>query len=234
MLYGVGYDTENSRMLLRPIWFLVALFIMKIIFDFVTKLTENLIIILNVSIVLWLVSDFLFKSKLDLYWSIDSAFAAIPFFTFGYILKSLKINFNIFKEREYLNVILSIILFIILFFLSKINGSVDINGNISGHYPFLYFTNAVLGIIGVIMLSQLSFQLNSFFKYLSQNTLLILFLHYTFILVIFKIVPLNYFSDITFFILSIAILLLMYIPVLFINKYLPFVVSPDFKNKKDI
>jgi hypothetical protein len=125
----------------------------------------------------------------------------------------------------------SIIIFIAIYFLAQINSSVDINGNVTGNYSFLFFINAFLGIIAAGMISQLNFKLNHFFTYLSQNTLLIIFLHYTFILVVFKIVPTHYMSDVLYFIFSIALLLIMYFPILFINKYLPFVVSPTLKKK---
>ncbi len=231
MLYGVGYDTENSNMLLRPMWFLVALFIMKTTFDFITKFTKKDTVIMVISLFFCLVSQLLVRLNIDLYWSVDSAFTAMPFFGFGFIFKRLNVNFNIFNKTRYINFIIVSLIFLILYFLSKINGSVDINGNIIGNYSFLFFLNAILGIIGIIILSQQNFQLNGFFTYLSQNTLLILFLHYIFILVIFKIIPHNYMSDIIYFVFSIVILVSMYFPVLFINKYFPFLIVPVFKKK---
>lgn len=166
MLYGVGYDTENSRMLLRPLWFLIALFVIKTLFDIITKFTKKLLLIAMITLVLWLISHLLVLYKVDLYWSVDSAFTASPFFAFGYILKSLKINFNILNEVKYFNAIFSIVIFIAIYFLAQINSSVDINGNVTGNYSFLFFINAFLGIIAAGMISQLNFKLNHFFTYL--------------------------------------------------------------------
>lgn len=230
MLYGVGYDTENSWMFLRALWFLIALFVMKTTFDIVTKFIKNLVLIGTISLLLWLVSQILVRYNIDLYWSIDSAFTAIPFFAFGYILRSLKINWNLMNKKWYYNILIALILFLLVYILSKINGTVDVNGNLIGNYGTLFFINALLGIAGVISISQLNFKLNHIFSYLSQNTLLIIFLHYTFILIIFKIIP-NNLSDITYFFFSIGLLLFLYLPIQFINKYIPFIVSPVFKKQ---
>lgn len=80
------------------------------------------------------------------------------------------------------------------------------------------------------MASSTKTKLNDFFAYLAQNTLLIIFLHYLFILIIFKFAPRDGISNVLYLIISCIILLFMYFPIKIIEKHLPFILNPPTKN----
>lgn len=225
LLLGVGYDTDISWMLSTPLWFLMALFFIKSILDILTKYISDIRVLLVASLILYVVGQVIFD-KFQVYWSIESAFTALPFFTVGILYKRFNLNLEL---KAYTTLLLSLVIFGLLYYLSTVNGEVDVNSGNSGNFRLLYFINAILGIAASILLCSTKIRLNNFFAYLAQNTLLIIFLHYILILIIFKFVPRDGISDLLYLIISIIILLAMYFPIKIIRNYLPFILNPPTK-----
>lgn len=228
LIYGNGYDTETSRMLSRPLWFLLALFFVRVIFDFISYFTKNAVAIIIATILLMLVSISLFKNNIDIYFSIDSAFIAIPFFAVGYILNQKKALVNYLKKSNW-NILWGIALLTILYFTSNMNETIDINKGMTGRSIFIFTFNALLGSAALILISYSSIKLNNLLRELSQNTLIILSLHTTFILIIFQFIPNDNTSDFLYLILSVLILFFMKIPISIINRHLTFISTPVFR-----
>ncbi len=225
LILGVGYDTEYSWMLSRPLWFLMALFFIKTILDILTKYISDIRLLLLASVVLYVVGQ-VFFDVYQVYWSIESAFTALPFFTVGILYKRLNINLHL---KSYITLLISIVIFSMLYYLSAVNGEIDINSGNSANFHVLYFINASLGIFASILICSTKIKLNGFFDYLAQNTLLIIFLHYLLITIAFKYVNRDSISDLSYLVISILILISMYFPIKIIREYFPFILNPPIK-----
>lgn len=172
-------DTIKSYAFLPngPLWFLISLFVARIIFSvFIRLATERKIWMIFVLSLFLIVVYGLHPSC----FSIDSACLAIPIYAFGFLSKKV----NILKYFDslklcYVTVILG------LFYLLGIgmnNGNVDIDKNIVGDNIFCFYLNALIGsmvlIIGCKVIAL--FPKNRFCRIVSivgQSTLTILGTH---------------------------------------------------------
>lgn len=231
MLLGVGYNTEFSTMMNIPLWFLVSLFFVKLlhkIFLLLAKNGLNIYMILNILIVIIIL--ILKHFSLDLFFSIDSALLAFPFFTFGFYIHRKNIKFingilqnNANKASVFLMAVVALIFTIIL---SNINGNIDINMFNYGKNILLFYITALFGIIMTIGLS--TFYNNSFLiRKIASGTILILAFHGYPSALIIRIINM-YSKELSIYIaipISIISTVVMVIPIIIVQKYFPIILG---------
>ena len=206
------FITADGRGEPGPTWFLVCLFQVRLLSYFIVRQT-SVWRLLVVSFCILIAYLFPFH----LYWRIDTVFMVIPFYIAGYELKS-KLSF--------------FILLLIVLLLTMIMGYSNVYLRLFGNYPLLYYPYAFAGIFMLISLSFMFDKYNfEFITILSIGTIVIMGLHgivFLYVKTIFKdLFSLDYIF-LTFrgkLLLSSISLLLLYYPIIWIQKYFPIVMG---------
>lgn len=154
-----------------PLWFLVAIFEIKLFFSLLCycwqqyKAVIPALLIIPITIVYMRVPFF----------SLDSASLGLIFYILGYILKKsalLKYLGNI-----WVAIAIAIIMLVYLWFVGMLNGGVDIDGCTWGHNFWMFCINGLLGSVFCIAVAK-SIRINiPFISEIGQSTLTILGIH---------------------------------------------------------
>lgn len=202
-----------------PTWFLVCLFQVRLLSYFIVQQTPvwRLLVVLFCVLIAYLF-------PFHLYWRIDTVFMVIPFYIAGYELKS-KLSFFSSKISFF-------ILLLIVLLSTMIMGYSNVYLRLFGNYPLLYYPCAFAGIFMLISLSLMFDKYNfKFITILSIGTIVIMGLHgivFLYVKTIFKdLFSLDYIF-LTFrgkLLLSSISLLLLYYPIIWIQKYFPIVMG---------
>ena len=231
----LGLETSFQQFLIGgsftfagPTWFLICLFNIKLISCFILKLKIYLqIIISTVFPILALVIE------ADLYFGLKPAFISIPFFVIGFHLKQQKLIEKI-KDQFSLEFTLFLTSFFLLVIGNNIQGRVDIYKGILGEYPWLFYINALIGCFMVIMLCRMLNGIKSkFIRTISSATIVILGLHIFINGYVYKFVAkfgILIYSEFqinlpVLILMTIAVILILYYPIIFLQKYLPFFIG---------
>ena len=171
---GFKFEIPNG-----PIWFLFALFIIKLVHYFADK---NKIVKYSLAV---LCVAFVFVSAADLftlpYRCIDViAIPGLFFYIVGSEAKELILNFdNIVDCKKLIFAITFVASLIILIFAARKNGNVDMVYHTFGN-PFLYFINSFIGIFAFLILSvfldKISFT-RKVFTFYGVNSIIVLVSH---------------------------------------------------------
>lgn len=246
MILGIKGETSYAINLNTPLWFLPALFFCKIITQPLLKTTKNKNYKILFAIVVSILLIYLIKyfGIDNLYFYIDNAIMAIPFYLFGCYLK----NFDLAKiDRKSTDLIVTIALLFSSIILSKISQSpserIDMHGCSYGHNIVLFYVvgiiNSFFGVFLAKYLSHWNFRLLS---YWGQNTLIILGIHFAMIkylkmgeaYVLTNIFHLESFNILAMYIgntsISIIIMFLCIPFIYIIQRYFPFMLG-KFNNK---
>lgn len=237
LFLGEWYNTPFSIMINTPLWFLLCLFICKVLFKYSLWVSKNYHWCLFFINILAIVLVFIMHQfNIDLYFSIDSAIMALPFYSFGYFFKFIDIN----KFSIWLNILLSFVCLIIVGILSDWNGRVDIADFTYGNNILVFYIAGIAGSLGVIYFALLfENKQNALLLYLGQNTLIIFALHgivnpivrnfYTVhILKKSGVCPFDFGDGV---IVGLIVLILSSVPIFFIHRYCPFILG-QYLNKK--
>lgn len=207
------------------LWFLPCLFLVKLIFCLLNKIKEWLVLKDWVWILFALCFMCTYPLLIPVNWfSIDSAFMAIPIYIAGYITRKYQLIDYIVSYK----VLLVILCFLYTLFIAPMNDMVNMDGGYAGKSLPLFYINALIGIIMVIALVSFAiFKRKSILSLIGENTLVVLGLHTLFILA-YKFVAYyiyGFINDCIAFAIS-ALVILSIIPcVKFINKYISFVIG---------
>lgn len=227
---GQDYVSSISFLPSGPLWFLMALFCIRVFFAVLCKLLKNKYLLATVATVLGIGLYFglsknvlPFSSSGTNIFSIRCAAMGLPFYAFGYVTRGY--DFTQIKYR-----LLIVALLTAFYIISAVyNGDCGIDELNYGKSMVLYYLNAIVGSLAVILF----FSLVTFPEYVhnvGRNTLLVLGL-YTFPMVVCKafvilILGQSYLSN-WYVYLPISILCIVAVMSLqkFFNKYLPFVLG---------
>lgn len=143
------------------IWFIACLFVVEILFYWITKICKNnSLIIFIVSVICSAVAMIYYKlGGNTLVWNIDTAFAAMPFFGLGYIFFNSKKIKSFVLEKSRKNIFL-----FGLFAMGNVGFAyVDLRTggrilDMSSHtwgFPLFSYASAICGIMCVIMVSNI-------------------------------------------------------------------------------
>lgn len=182
-LTGVVLSRGSADFFNAPLWFVLCLFAVEIIYFFISKLKSCYIVILCISLIVfgWFLESeyFMFENKL-LPWSIDSALFALGFYSLGNLMSDVfKFGITALSDSKNKYLICSTIVVLSLAVgipLAMANGKVSLGSKILNNGFILYLT----GIIGTLSVIGLSVLLNRsrFLVWCGQNSFYIMAVHY--------------------------------------------------------
>lgn len=151
IVMGLGYEHSYWVPVSTPCWFLVSLFLARIILSFGCNYFNNkfLIFIGAISV---LITWILHLLELDLLVPLDSTLLAMPFLCIGYKLKPFLLKEDYISRRGYF--ILTILILPLMCIISYFNGMVDTNKCLYGNFLVLYYLGGILGTLCVCFLSK--------------------------------------------------------------------------------
>lgn len=233
LFLGEAHITPLAIMISVPLWFLIGLFFCRILFRIGVHLCKNQKLALLLSNLLAIILIYIVhKAKINIYFSLDSAIMAIPFYSFGFLLQDIIPKI---KDNFLLTIFIALSCLIIGWLLAMWNGRVDINDVIYGKNLLVFYINGIIGSLAVIYFTRLFHAYkNHFLLYLGANTIIILAYHiiltalvknaYNFISPI-KFSSTNVFSTTEGVIISLVVLFLSAIPIYIITRYFPFMLG---------
>jgi len=234
-LIGTFYSVGTDGWLVHnvPLWFLTCLFLVESMFYWIASLKRKMIwVILGIaSVVGYVISNSL---HIRIFWSFDIALVATVFYGVGYLLKDQ--IFKFFGEKP--NILIFIFLGLVGVLIANLNGYVDMNGNTYGNY-FYYFIGGIVGISFCLTISKY-FERVKIINFLGKNSLIIMALHNIALSFIKAILVFGFSFSLDgvgnslFWSVSIAIAVMVaLIPaILFINKFMPFILGKSGLVKK--
>ena len=176
-----GYLIHNV-----PLWFVMCLFSVEIIYFFLSKLKDwanvLLCIVLCVLGVLSSMSTSFDFSTLP--WSIDVAVMALPFYASGSLLANHVPHAKLVKtvvENKWLSNVMFVISIIVVYLGASYNGHVSMGHADLGRSPLVFYGTAVFGVFGFmilcIALSRLSTKLVDGIKWIGRNSFRMMAVH---------------------------------------------------------
>jgi fucose 4-O-acetylase-like acetyltransferase len=205
-------------------WFLLCFFCVKELYYWIDKQNARFkwAIIVLLAFVSYILPNRLF-------WNLDGAFMAIPFFFIGSQYKQL--SSKIMSESFLGNKAIVLFLFFMVFVSSCYQGTVSIYDSNFGNFPMLFYPVAFTGIAAVLLFSY-QMRSNHYFEVCSKGTIVIMGLHgaiYPYLMLVYRVLvrpslsaPINLLCEIA---ISIIVLVLLYYPILWLQKYLPFFIG---------
>lgn len=182
-LKGVVLSRGSADFFNAPLWFVLCLFAVEIIYYFISKFKPCFIVISCVPLVVfgWFLESeyFLFENKM-LPWSIDSALFALGFYALGNLMSGVfKAKIAALSDSKNKYLICSVIVVLSLAVgipLAMANGKVSLGSKILNNGFILYLT----GIIGTLLVVGLAVLLNKsrFLIWCGQNSFYIMAIHY--------------------------------------------------------
>jgi fucose 4-O-acetylase-like acetyltransferase len=219
------YDRTIATPMCGVFWFVATLFFIRILASVLLKFNNNYIIFsINVFSIILIpcfppVYDFLFYSERIL--------MGIPFFLTGYLIKKINLFEYIKHSRGTLKFLILLLLFMLAVFMSVCNGRIDVFDYNFGNNAFIFYFDALIGSLFLFILCQIipifKQSIQNILYIISINTIIILGLHR----IVMKCLDLTFFKFFTFdysnFIKALFIVLILYYPMLYINRYFPMV-----------
>lgn len=139
-----------------PLWFVPCLFVIEMIYYWLEKLSNSVKLVSSVVLaVIGVMMIHVWKGAfLLLPWSIESAFASVIFYYIGNVVVS-KYGLKGIEDKVLDNKKISIVtilgLTVILIFTSHYNGHISLGSDLLGKTPFLFYFNAFIGIVTIIL-----------------------------------------------------------------------------------
>lgn len=172
----------SANVVSAPLWFVLCLFIVEILYYFISKLNVKLSFIVTAVLVCfgWLLeSDIIPFDNTLLPWSLDSALFALGFFFIGNQLSEIiKITIQKLKTMKYKKIVLVVIFILsisIIIPLALYNGHVSLGSKILNN-GFIFYLTGIIGTIGIISLS-IMLEKSKFLRYCGRNSLYIMGIH---------------------------------------------------------
>lgn len=197
-----------------PAWFLLCLFWVRLVAFGLSRVK------LTIQIAILFFSAFAaYIFPYRLYWCLDSVLMALPFYMLGCYMKGMSLIKYIKKYK-------AVVFFMALFLtigISIIQESTAIYSRQMGNFSLLYYPGALIGIIMTISACALVQYMNKFIMTMSSGSIIIMGLHgcfYSYMSFVFSaLLPENIIRHWEFpVIMSAIVLLVMYYPILFIQK----------------
>jgi acyltransferase len=232
-LLGNGVDTRISYAVNVPLWFLVSLFWVRILFAVGMRVSRGnprrAIALLALPLTAGLAIGL---TGVHPPFSIGGAIMALPFYLLGYLLKKIGYPRPATIRGPWIHMVSFVSLGALTAWLSGLNGIVDMRSYYFGNSPALFYVAGIAGSFATFSLCRLldSFRVRGI-EFISANTLVILGLHEICISIALKIygVVLNGKPDSLgtgAALWTSVIVLAMCIPgILIIRKYFPFILG---------
>jgi len=174
----IGYKEP----VIAPLWFLLSLFEVVMLYDLLVRFFERKYTVLFVSLVLCFVSYLNSSVRNALpfnYFHVMSSLSMLFFYAFGAYFR--KRSLSLYLEDKVKVVILLLSCLSLLLYLSRYSEGLDINGNyITAPFP-VYLINALSGSWLIITISVFFLKIksiNKIFSYIGRNSLFYFALHF--------------------------------------------------------
>ena len=204
-----------------PIWFLISLFHIHIIYYTISKFVTNVILKDIVVFILLLISIWLGINKIDLPYFFDSALFGLLFFHIGNRIS----KYNLFRSKTKFDwYLIFIFAFIFILLISKEISPCDISFNQIEGSIFMFFAECFSIIFFLFFLAK-RISYIKFVNFLGFNSLIILGIHMEvlfFMSRVFNKLNIDQSNFLIGGVVMLSIILLIFIPIIFLlNKYLP-------------
>ncbi len=147
-----GYLEHNVAL-----WFVPCLFVVDVMYYYICKLSDSLNILVTLLVMVGgIMMSYHYYNITTLPWSIDTAFAAMPFYAFGNLVVKWISHQKIvtFVDNNLVNCgLITALLTVILLFGVQDNGYVSMGHNTLGKNTWLFYFNAFCGSISTILFS---------------------------------------------------------------------------------
>jgi fucose 4-O-acetylase-like acetyltransferase len=230
LFLGVGYNTDISTMVNSPLWFLIGLFHMKMLHSILATVSKNNVwlYLLGISLMGCIVYA-LVNANIDLYFSLDSALLAIPFFGIGNIMsKKYHLNASQIPVKIIPAILVGLFCFLMLLILVPITGHADINRISFGENIFSFYLLGFLGILAVIIPSLCYVKEFKMITIISNGTIIILAFHGMALETIYRILGIEWDESISSLFagtIALGIVLLSVPIIMFAKKYVPIIMG---------
>lgn len=238
ILTGDFVPSQYSLPVCGPCWFIVAIINIRLLCNYINLTTKNIIMLIVAAIC---ILKSLIIANVDLFFCIDNTVMAIPYFFLGHLIQryiSIK-NIQICsKFKKFILSILSLAIpFIVLTVVLKYNGlmtmNLKINKTLQDKSLLLSYFAGIAGSYSVLYISHLFRNRYKFIDVISKNTLFIIFYHFLLLFILawckYRLLLHMFHSTLTQIIFSLVttflILIISYLTILILDKYLPIVLG---------
>lgn len=143
IMLGLGYTAGRWIPVCTPLWFVITLFLILITMSFLKSKLRIITFGFFAVIFFYLLHYF----KIDTYIPIDSALMAFPFFSVGYLTKTVILE----AERPiWIEILISLFMLIGCYILNIVNGRVSVGSCNFGNNIILFYVTAFFGTFGFI------------------------------------------------------------------------------------
>lgn len=223
---GLGYEHEFWVPVSTPCWFLIALFLCRMILSIGYRKFNN-VFLLSIVVVSVSVSWILQLMGMDWLVPLDSALLAMPFLCLGYKLKPFLL-----KEDQTSHPWIFLLLAVIGLMLTSItyfyNGAVDTNKCQIGHSLILYYIGGILGTLSICLFSKCKKVLTGGVHAIASGTLLIIGLNLWMIAFVKKAFSILFRQDVEGlwgFFVAIICLMAFYPLILLFKRFFPMILG---------
>lgn len=180
---GVFLSRGSSDFFNAPLWFVLCLLAVEIIYFFVSKLKSGFIFIACIPLVVlgWFLESeyFMFNNKL-LPWSIDSALFALGFYALGNLMsgRAKKYIFLLSKHKNKNLICVGIIVLCLAagIPLAMANGKVSLGSKILNN-GFIFYATGIIGTV-LVVCAGIMLRKSRFLAWCGQNSFYIMAVHY--------------------------------------------------------
>lgn len=231
VLMGLGYNTEEWIPVCTPCWFLIALFLCRMMLSFIHN-RFNTKAILSLGLLALLADKALIMADFDLLVPLDSALMALPFICAGHLLKSVLLCEE--KTKLLADIFIICLLLLLTIGCYYINNRVDMATFSFGNSMFLFYLGGLSGTFFIIKISKLLERSKliiggGILRTMATGTLPVIGLNLIVITYVKKIVgivlPNTPVEGVLGFMVAIVCLLSFYPIILFCKKYFPAVLG---------
>lgn len=232
------FVTSYSYLPVGPTWFLISLFICKVLFGIFIQISKMEKFKKYISYILFLLLIIILYQPQIHFASIDSAAMAFPFYVMGFYLKEYKVLSKKIPLKILVPVFISAVC--VLWILSQYNGFVGVDGGNFGNSIILFYCDAIIGSFMIIFFSMILSYKDSNIRILSfigENTLTILGVHISMLYIVkfffvrFFKADMNTISTAGSIVMSLITLFLSLLLVIIFNKWCPKLIGKNVNNK---
>ena len=216
-----------------PLWFLIALFQVKLLFSIgVLLYRKNCMWTIPFSCFLIIT----YNCRIP-FFSVESALLAFPFYCVGFFLQELHV-LDKFPPKRYCNVLIGMALLAYIVLFGVKNGRVDIDGCLYGNNIVFFYLNGTIGTIMIILLIKETKKL-SILSECGKSTITILGTHFFFLIpsqILFVTIFHFSISDLPFFCSALMAIVACLGGVLihsFLNRHFPLLIGKNDTKKTD-
>lgn len=215
----------------NSLWFFPCLFVVEFYFLILKKTVKNEKLLYPIVLLISIIGLWIMTPGTKRFFHFDVALFMLLFYMLGYSMKEneQKIKKTVLASNIILFILAIIYLLIRLYDFIFLKSYINLVNSELGNIP-VYIISAIIGIYIVYILSN-KIKKNVFLSFLGENTLLYYSLHFkTFVIVDKFLLKLNISNFIYCFINATITIIILIIPIILINKYIP-ILSGRYKPK---